>query len=94
MKGVNLKCISRIRRFLTKTAEALVNACVTSCLDYCCSLLYDVNKSLLPKLQRFQNLATRAICSVSKYDHIQPVLRSVHWLTIDKRIMFRILVSM
>ena len=89
----NIRCISQIRRFLTKKAtEALVNAYVTSRLDYCSSLLYGVNKSLIAKLQRVQNMAARVISRVSKYDHITPILRELHWLPVEQRIVFRILV--
>ena len=89
----NIKCISQIRRFLTKEAtETLVNAYVTSRLDYCLSLLYGSNMSLITKLQRVQNMAARVICKVSKYDHIKPFLYQLHWLPIEKRIVFRILV--
>ena len=64
----DIKCISRIRRFLTKEAtETLVNAYVTSRLDYCFfTLLYGTNVSLITKLQRVQNMAARVICKVSK----------------------------
>ena len=90
----NIRCISQIRRFLTKeTTEALVNAYVTSRLDYCSSLLYGVNKGLITKLQRVQNMAARVIKGTSKYDHITPVLKELHWLPFERRIVFRILVN-
>ena len=89
----NIRCISQIRRFLTTEAtEALVNAYVTSRLDYCSSLLYGVNRSLVLKLQRIQNMAARVISRTSKYDHITPVLKELHWLPVEQRIAFRILV--
>ena len=89
----NIRCISQIRRFLTKEAtEALVNAYVTSRLDYCSSLLFGVNKALIAKLQRVQNMAARVIKGMSKYEHITPVLKESHWLPFEQRIMFRILV--
>ncbi|XP_060798433.1 uncharacterized protein LOC132900385 [Neoarius graeffei] len=45
----------------------------------------------LSKLQRIQNAAARMVTLKKKYDHITPVLRSLHWLTVKKRIIFKIL---
>ena len=69
-----------------------MNAYVTSRLDYCSSLLFGVNKALIAKLQRVQNMAARVIKRTSKYDHITPVLKELHWLPLEQRIVFRILV--
>ena len=57
--------ISRIRKFLsTKTTEILVHAFVSSKLDHCNALLYNVPKCALKKLQSVQNAAARLItCS-------------------------------
>ena len=37
----------------------------------------------LGKLQRVQNSAARIICNISRYDHVTPVLRSLHWLPME-----------
>ena len=48
----HLRNISRIRKLLcTKITETLVHAFVTSKLDHCNSLLYDVQKYVIKKLQ-------------------------------------------
>ena len=64
---------------------------VISRLDYCNAILYGVPSSLLGKLQRLQNHAARVITCTRKYDHITPVLKSLHWLPIEQRIVFKIL---
>ena len=69
----------------------LVNASVTSLLDYCNSLLYGLPTNLLHKLQRVQNAAARLICKVRRFDHITPILFSLHWLPVRNRIQFKIL---
>ena len=70
----------------------MVNAYVTSRLDYCSSLLYGVNKTLIAKLQRVQNMAACVISRASKYDHITSILYDLHWLPFEQRIVLRILI--
>ena len=50
--------IRRIRKFLNfECTKILVNAFVTSRLDFCKSLLYELPNNQLNKLQRIQNAA-------------------------------------
>ena len=52
----------RIRKYITEeNLKLLVNALVISRLDYCNSILYDLLKQELDKLQRIQNTAARLI---------------------------------
>ena len=84
--------ISHIRRYLTPEAtKSLVHALVTSRLDYCNSLLYGLPKVLLNKLQRVQNVGARLVTKTPRHQHITPVLKELHWLPVDKRIHFKIL---
>ena len=84
--------IWRIRKYLDKpTTEKIVHSLVTSRVDYCNSLFHSASKTALAKLQRIQNMAARVVETVSKYDHISPVLSSLHWLPIHHRISFKIL---
>ena len=41
-------------------------------------------------LQRVQNSLARAITQTSKYQHITPVLKDLHWLPITQRIEYKI----
>jgi hypothetical protein len=66
----------------------LANAFASSCLDYCNSLLVGISKSHVVKLQRVQTALMRAITRTPKYDHITPVLKSLHWLPIAQRFKF------
>ena len=98
---VNMKCkatmhslrnISCVRRSLkTEACKTLVQAYVTSKLDYCNSLLYGIPDSLVHKLKRVQHYAARVITMTRKYDHIKPVLSRLHWLPIEQRIQFKLL---
>ena len=64
---------------------------VISRLDYANCLLYGVPKYELNKLQRVQNAAARLITGTTKADHITGALRNLHWLPIEYRIKFKIL---
>ena len=87
-----LRQIGHIRPYLTKDAtKSLINSLVTSRLDYCNTLLYGIPKNLMNKLQTVQNTAARIITRTSKYDHVTPVLRELHWLPIQCRIEYKIL---
>ena len=84
--------ISKIRKLLDRsTTETLIHAFVTSQLDYCNSLLYGVSKEQLSRLQSVQNAAARLVTQSRKFDHITPVLIDLHWLPIEARIRFKVL---
>ena len=58
----HLHNISKIRCFLTTEAcKLLVHALVTLRLDYCNSILYGCNQSVLKRLHFLQNYATRLV---------------------------------
>ena len=88
----HIRQLRRIRPFLDlSSAILLANALVSSRIDYCNSLFYGLPNSQIDRLQRIQNsLARVMIPSVKKTDHIQPVLRRLHWLPVEQRIVFKI----
>ena len=89
-----LRSLGKIRPSLTQVAATnLVHAFVSSKLDHMNALLYGIPKYLLHKLQKIQNNAARIVTKTKKRDHITPVLKMLHWLPIDKRIEFKILLT-
>ncbi len=89
----HLSNIGRIRRYISEGAcKTLVNSLVISRLDYANSLLYGINKDLMDKLQRVQNTAARLVTKTKKYDHISPVLAELHWLPVEFRPKYKILI--
>ena len=87
-----LRNIGLIRQYLTSYAtKSLVNGLVTSRLDYCNALLYGVPQTLMAKLQRVQNCAARIVTRRSRFDHISPVLKDLHWLPVHRRVQFKTL---
>ena len=75
--------IRRIRKYLSRqSTEMLIHAFVSSCVDYCNSLLYGLPAYQLNKLERVQNAAARLIFQESKYCHVRPLLYNLHWLPV------------
>ena len=90
----HLKNIRSLKPFLSQEAlVTVVHAFVTSRIDYCNSLLYGISKYNINRLQRIQNSAARIVASVSKYDHVTPILQKLHWLPVDQRIQFKDLLT-
>ena len=88
----NLYSVGKIRKYIDRpTAEKIINATVTSRLDYCNSLLYRAKQSHIDRLQCYQNNAARIISKRRKLYHISPVLRELHWLPVEHRISYKIL---
>ena len=84
--------IGKIRCLIdVPTTEKLIHAFVTSRLDYCNTMLYRINNYQLQKIQSVQNAAARLITGTKKFDHITPVLHNLHWLPVEKRIQFKII---
>ena len=82
-----LRKINSIRHYLSQVAvKTLTSAFVLSRIDYCNSLLAGCPKQLIHKLQKVQNNAARFICRTPKFDHISPVLHTLHWLPVGQRI--------
>ena len=91
---LKIREISYYRKFLTPSAtKTLIHAYVTSRLDYCNGLLYGLPKDSLNRLQRVLNTAARLVTLTRKYDSITPVLRELHWLPIQFRIRYKVLLQ-
>jgi len=69
----------------------VLHAFVTSRIDYCNGLLYELPDCEIAKLQRVQNAAARLLLPCRTYDHITLVLINLHWLPERYRINFKIL---
>ena len=86
-----IKDIGRIRNVLShKHTEMLVHA-VISRLDYCNSLFFNLSRESIYKLQKVQNAAARLIARKRKHDSISDTLIELHWLPVESRVIFKIL---
>ena len=90
---ISLRDLHHIRRFLSvDTSVVIVNALVSSRLDYCNSLFRSFSSRHATWLQYVQNALARFVTGASKYTHITSSLRTLHWLPIRQRIIFKALV--
>ncbi len=84
--------ISQLRLMLSMSnAEMLINAFMTSRLDYCNALLGGCSARLVNKLHLVQNAATRVLTRTRMYEYISQVLSILHWLSIKHHIYIKIL---
>ncbi len=100
-KHISQKCASafrslynfrKIRQYLNKTAtETLIHSFIFSHLDYCNGLLYDLPEKQIKQMQRVQNMAARLVFRKPKFCHITPLLIVLHWLPVEYRIEYKIL---
>ena len=88
----HLRNISSIRKYISRhTVEIFFHAFITSRLDFCNSLLYGLPQKTIKRLQHVQNAAARMVALTPKHEHISPVLQELHWLPVEQRIIFKIL---
>ena len=87
-----LRNLGFIRKYLNRSAiEKITHALISSRLDFGNGLLFSSPHNLLAKLQRLQNAAARVVTLSNKYSRITPVLKSLHWLPVEKRVVFKII---
>ena len=88
----HIRRISKIRKYLdVDSAKTLVQNLVISRLDYCNSLLVNLPKRLIQKLQKVQNHCARLIYRKKRRTRTNPLLKDLHWLPLQYRIKFKVL---
>ncbi len=86
------KNLWRIRRYIDKnTCHHVARALIISRLDYCNSLFSQLSATNINRMQRLQNGAARVVFGVGRRTEAHPLLNSLHWLSIKKRIVFKML---
>ena len=84
---VHARDLYRIRPLLDlNTSVLLANALVSSKLDYSNSLFLSLIDFELRRLHLVQNSLCRVVTRSSKYSHITPQLKKLHWLPVKYRI--------
>ena len=87
--------LKSVRRILgAEVTSGLVSAFVTTRLDYSNSVLAGLPQSMIDSLQHVQNAAARLVAGTGTWDHITPVLQSLHWLPIKFRIIYKLCLLM
>ncbi|KAF7654611.1 hypothetical protein LDENG_00067310 [Lucifuga dentata] len=70
----------------------VIHAFISSRLDYCNSLFTCLIKTSSNWLQTVQNAAAGLLTKANRRSHITPILCGLHWLPINFRVHFKILV--
>ncbi|KAF7246415.1 Serine/threonine-protein kinase RIO3 [Varanus komodoensis] len=90
---LQLRLIHQLRPYLECDCLATVtHALVTSRLDFCNALYVGLPLKMVRTLQLVQNRAARLLMGTGRYVHMTPVLRQLHWLPIEVRAQFKVLV--
>jgi len=86
-----LRQLRSIRQSVTqKVMQSLVVSLVLTRLDFGNSAFAGLSGSILKRLQSVMNAAARVIFVVRKFEHITPLLRELHWLSVPQRIDFKL----
>ena len=87
----HIRDLRRIRRHLPlSTAKTTSNSLITSRLDDCNSLINNIAKQDLSKLQRVQNCLARVVLRAPRFSPSLPLLKQLHWLSVNYRIKFKL----
>jgi hypothetical protein len=93
---VSKTCYYQLRQLKTlcklmgrDTLRSVLQAFLSTKLDYCNALYSGLPVQRLVQLQRVQNSAARLYSGTRKTDHISPVLQDLHWLPIQYRICYK-----
>ena len=87
----HIRDFRRIRKYLSpEAAKSVACALVTSHLDYCNSLLYNLPDRDIERLQRVQNCLARVVCKASRFSRSKPLLNFLYWLPVKYRIRFKL----
>ena len=82
-----------IRKSVDRQAmQTLVHAFINYRLDYCNSFFYGVTDQGIAAFQSIQNRAAKVVVGGSKFNHVMPILKQLHLLTVIKRIIFKLAV--
>ena len=88
----HIRDLRRIRNTIDQpTACTIATSLIHSKLDYCNSLLLNLPSTQTKRLQLVLNAAARAVTKTTKFHHISPILKSLHWLKINERVQYKVL---
>ena len=87
----HIRDLRRIRKSLSLDfAKQIAVAPVSSKLDYCNSLFYNMPEKDISRLHRVQNCLARVVTNAPRFSRSVPVLKRLHWLPVKFRIHFKI----
>ena len=88
----HIRDLRRIRHTIDlNTARLIATSIIHSKLDYCNSLFLNLPATQTNRLQLVLNAAARAVTKTPKFNHISPILKSLHWLKVQQRIQYKVI---
>ncbi len=78
--------IRDLRRHIPLSTARISNSLISSRLDYCNSLINNISKQDLSKLQCVQNCLARVVLRATRFSPSLPLLKQLHWLPVNYRI--------
>ena len=91
----HLRRLRKLRPLIdTSSAQRLALAFILSRVDYCNSALAGLPTSTLAPLQRVLNAAARFVTGATSRRPVRGIMKSLHWLPIAHRILFKFSVLM
>ena len=85
----HIRDLRRIRRYMSlSVAKTIATALASSRLDYCNFLLHNIKD--ITKLQRVHIFWARVLTRSPRFSRSVPLLKSLHWLPVRYRIIFKI----
>jgi hypothetical protein len=89
----HLRNIKGVQKYLPNDIlEGLIHAFVSSKLDFCNSLMHGLPDCHVRRLRNIQNNAARLLTKTKIRENITPVLFRLHWLPVEQRCKFKILI--
>ena len=86
----HIRNIGKIKNQLpSEDLQILVHSVIISKLDYCNVILFRIKQNFMQKLQKVQNAAARLIYKLPKHSSVSHIIRDLHWLRVDQRIVFK-----
>ena len=87
----HIRDLRRLRRCLTAAVtKTIATSLVSSKLDYCNSILYNIPNREINKVQSVQNCLARVVTRSPRFCSVTPLLKSLHWLPVQFRIKHKI----
>lgn len=85
--------LRRIRNEVsTLSAIKIFNVIIKPHFEYCSTVLFLCNDSMMQRLQLLQNKAMRCILKCNRYVSINVMLNTLKWLSVKQRIVMNVLV--
>jgi len=82
--------LRRIRRYISLSVVIIITtALITSRLDYCNSLLYNIASKDILKLQCLLNCIARLVTQSPRFSHFISLMKTLHWFPIQSCLIFK-----